>query len=1156
MSHPTRKRALLTLLLIVSLAFPLGSVTAHAAGPLLTRTLTVLQAGNNVITQAGLSRGRGMERESLGISLAAGAVLEARVSNAVADVRLQVATDDAPRDTNFLLPTNGTWAQVTVGHPGALFARTRQWATAPQIEYRVVSGTSYDTPEYRLGDSHTNFMAKWDANGSPTAVIIDRAAVILVPTTDKERVRNMASWSGFANLDAVIEFYRDLIDTYDAWAGIDDASPLAHQRQLPHTYFVRPDASGGGLAYYASGQAVGTNINSVHYYLQGPTAWVTLHEVGHGYDNFMSSGRDATDISLGEVWNNVYGYHYQVKRMGYSDWLYGQNKPGSQKASDDRRAAAGGTHSFNALGYGDKLDFVVRIAELTGIEGWKAFTARSRDLHVEGKAWNTRRNDLIVEEWGAPNGYNLIPWLAAYNLPVSTDVATRVADLGDNSIALSLADYFPTYADAQAAATTLSLGSPGSLIGTSQVRTLPNRQNLRIRATIGDSAELEGRLVTLWDGSEKVAEAPFFGGLATFTGLPLGAYTVRYPAAATSGTIPARSHVVVRNTTNDAGVTYDAAPEMANVGGALFTLHGLGDNAFASIAVNHGLGTVHVRDNLNAPHSYFSDEYAHITVCDAASTVLYDRSFIGNQSRTAPADVELDLPLGSTITVRHREQGSRFLAKEPLMGTASTTLKSTTETTVYVRTEFGLAKQGATAEQTLATYKATLDAALNRMQGILAAHPTAILSSEAVSLKTALDRLPAAERADLEATYGAMIQAQLDLAAAKAGPVGGPVPSGSVVLDRTGWTATASSAHSTSPASALLDGNPATIWHNDWTGTNNFPYTIGIDLGGDRAFHGFSYLPRQDKEWDGSALLNGRVDRFEVLAGSSAQDAVVVSSGTYAWSGTSDQGVKYVALPEPVTASYVAYRILDARSGAKPWASGAEFTLYGKPLREQLATAIAEVEALDKFAWSDETLAEANAAAAEGEALLADANSSNAALQASVTRVNAALDALAPRAPLGGAVPAGATALSKSGWTATANSAHSTNPASAFIDGNGNTIWHNDWNSTTNVNFPFTVSVDLGGAKAFDGFSYLTRQDGSTNGRVKRYELLAGTSAADAVVVSHGDLAWASGTDKAIKYVALPSGVTASYVAFRVLDANSGSRAWASGAELTLYQGQ
>lgn len=102
MSLPIRRTRTLSAILLawaLSITLVIAAPSAAKADPVThSRTLTPLADGNDVISQLGTNRGRGMMRESLGISVDAGAVLEARVTNGVADVNIALTTDDHQQD--------------------------------------------------------------------------------------------------------------------------------------------------------------------------------------------------------------------------------------------------------------------------------------------------------------------------------------------------------------------------------------------------------------------------------------------------------------------------------------------------------------------------------------------------------------------------------------------------------------------------------------------------------------------------------------------------------------------------------------------------------------------------------------------------------------------------------------------------------------------------------------------------------------------------------------------------------------------------------------------------------------------------------------------------------------------------------------------------
>ena len=79
--------------------------------------------------------------------------------------------------------------------------------------------------------------------------------------------------------------------------------------------------------------------------------------------------------------------------------------------------------------------------------------------------------------------------------------------------------------------------------------------------------------------------------------------------------------------------------------------------------------------------------------------------------------------------------------------------------------------------------------------------------------------------------------------------------------------------------------------------------------------------------------------------------------------------------------------------------------------------------------------------------------------------------------------------INKSGWTlVSADSYHSGNEAKYAFDNNVNTYWHTEWGSNE-TQHPHTIVVDMKKIYKVSAFTYLARQDGTSNGMVKAYEV-------------------------------------------------------------------
>lgn len=718
-------------------------------------TLEVLELQNPLIGQTGTGRGRGMERQSAGVAVGTGAVVEARVINGAVGVEVSLMTDDNRADRQVGLPSDGRWAQVSAAADSGVFFRLRSdWSAAPEVELRVVSGQRFTMLEYRHGDSPASFVEAWRAGGSPFAIIVDRSMTMLLPSVDRERIATLGSWSRFDDLDSVIVFYRHLIDTYDDWLGVEPA--VGAHRNSTQRYFLRPDRNGWGYAYYSGGNYVGTSEPSVTPYLGGPADWVILHEIGHGYDGLMTSPAGAADIELGEVWNNIYGYQYQSQVAGRheANWLYEAGKATGQRSADEARWAAGGTADYAAIDLRQRLDFMARITELTGVEGFRRFNRTLRDLAGDGTdPRSVRRTDLIAEHWGLAGGVNLVAWLETYGLRTTDTLREHLLDVSPTPLALPLRDHFTDADTAAQAASLLGLESAGQLVTPATLSALSTRSSLEISAGIADPGSLEGAEVELRDGARPVASASFHDGAATFTGLPLGTYTVRFPRDPATGNVPASTWVVVGRDDARLGVEYPARAIPADAAGVRFDLLGLADRGFATLTYDGVENTLSLRDALVQPHVYFTDEYARVTVTTAEGQTVLDRSFVGDTTSTGPALVTVDAPVGTRVTLTHRESSGRLKATSTLTGSRRTDLEISSTPTTYLVTTFGLVRSGEATQH----FVDELTRALGALNETFLLFPDAHLAPQAARLQAALALLPEAHRRALTLTYKSLL---------------------------------------------------------------------------------------------------------------------------------------------------------------------------------------------------------------------------------------------------------------------------------------------------------------------------------------------------------------------------------------------------------------
>lgn len=124
-------------------------------------------------------------------------------------------------------------------------------------------------------------------------------------------------------------------------------------------------------------------------------------------------------------------------------------------------------------------------------------------------------------------------------------------------------------------------------------------------------------------------------------------------------------------------------------------------------------------------------------------------------------------------------------------------------------------------------------------------------------------------------------------------------------------TATASSQYSSAylPEYAI-DGDCTTFWHSAPAATGPLPATLTLDLGGEHAVDGITYLPRQDGN------PNGQITRWEVATSEDGSSWTTAASGTW-----SEDSTRKAATWPAVPARYLRLTALAGHAGV---ASAAE----------------------------------------------------------------------------------------------------------------------------------------------------------------------------------------------------------------------------------------
>ncbi|WXC54321.1 hypothetical protein SNK03_000323 [Fusarium graminearum] len=147
------------------------------------------------------------------------------------------------------------------------------------------------------------------------------------------------------------------------------------------------------------------------------------------------------------------------------------------------------------------------------------------------------------------------------------------------------------------------------------------------------------------------------------------------------------------------------------------------------------------------------------------------------------------------------------------------------------------------------------------------------------------------------------------------------------------------------------------------------------------------------------------------------------------------------------------------------------------------------------------------------------------------------------------AAPLESVTIDRSKWKATCDSVHEGDECQNAIDGNGDTIWHTQWEGTEPAP-PHMITVDMKKVYNVNGISMLPRQDGSQNGYIAQHQVFLskdnhnwGSPVAYGTWYSDYTTKYANFDTQPARYVRLVA----------ITEANGGP--WTSIAELNVYQG-
>lgn len=154
-----------------------------------------------------------------------------------------------------------------------------------------------------------------------------------------------------------------------------------------------------------------------------------------------------------------------------------------------------------------------------------------------------------------------------------------------------------------------------------------------------------------------------------------------------------------------------------------------------------------------------------------------------------------------------------------------------------------------------------------------------------------------------------------------------PTKSEPTPIKKSEMKASAFSAQPGEEASKAIDGNPATVWHTKWDGSDKLPQSIIVDLGSIHEISQFRYAPRTDAG-------NGTITTYNFYVSTDGTNYTKISSGDW----VRNKFHKYIKFA-PTLARYVKLEAIVALGG---FASASELDVYDAPKPEIVISNISE----------------------------------------------------------------------------------------------------------------------------------------------------------------------------------------------------------------------
>ena len=469
-------------------------------------------------------------------------------------------------------------------------------------------------------------------------------------------------------------------------------------------YFIKANIHGSGAAYYSTGHTA-QNADTISGYLE--KGWLNLHEMGHGYEGSLAK----QDLGLVEVMNNILAYYYQQTFLKENDYGWMGRKIDIEEDIESARQSA---TKFDDLSYKQKLYMFVNILDTMNPEQAMGYIhSKYREYLKQGTTYTA--SDMYSKSFTELENLNVLPYLNSFKINPSEYIKTEIYEK-KLPMMYYLKKFVKTDERAEEIINDLGLDGKYALVKNSDLAKFNIKGSLAMNIFIDDYTQIIGKKLYLKNGENIVKEVTIESPSITISDIPIGIYQIVVPNPENAYSYDYQYIVIKEDTQAHKDIMYQkiTIPTLASDTNIIFK--GLGNAKFADVNMDLQNKKIYINSLNTQPHSYFSDQYANIKILDDNDEVLYEKSYIGNQ--TSPSNDTINIQEGYKIRVTHREAETRLIFQSQMLQEEEFKINRNEEVT-FIITKYGLQREDTTEEAVYQNYKTKLDAYIDYLRDFI-----------------------------------------------------------------------------------------------------------------------------------------------------------------------------------------------------------------------------------------------------------------------------------------------------------------------------------------------------------------------------------------------------------------------------------------------------